>query len=62
VLLLPVEDVDVAVIEELLGRYQRHLTASFQDDEAGAVQGLVHEAAARFLKIVPALTPAIAPE
>lgn len=62
VLLLPVEDADRAVIEELLGRYQRHLAASFQDDEAGAIQSLVQEAAARFLKIVPALTPAIAPE
>lgn len=60
--LAPVDEADVAAIDELLRRYVGHLRASFQEDEAAAVAALAREAASRFLKIVPALTPAIHPE
>lgn len=62
VLFLPVQDPDIAAIQELLERYQHHLVASFQEEEARSVERLAQEASMRFLKIVPALTPAIAPE
>ncbi len=62
VLLETMDEADVASTSELLARYCRHLRESFQDDEAAAVAHLAQDAATRFIKIVPALTPAIHPE
>jgi glutamate synthase (NADPH/NADH) large chain len=62
VILEPVGAGDVQTIQELLGRYIQHLRASFQEAEVQAVTQLAHEAEERFVKILPALSPAILPE
>lgn len=52
----PLEDEGLNDIEELLKRYIQELRASFQDEEACAVEELLQNAAKRFVMLVPAYT------
>ena len=49
----PIGVTGLADVRELLAGYVAELRASFQDDEAAAVESLMAEAKHRFVRIVP---------
>jgi glutamate synthase (NADPH/NADH) large chain len=53
------EEQDVAVLEELLGRYHRELLHSHQEDEAEWLEGVMARCRSRFVRVVPEKTPVV---